>query len=218
MNRSKMLRTTALALAAGLCTTTWAAEIGRDLRSGQWSQWAFSIPTSVNPLVDESGQHCMVGQNGSSWKLAPNFGGNSNRSCTVPQGAKLQFMVAGGTYVYTPGFCGDVPGLSVRDQRAIIAAYVDTLTTQVLLNGQPVPTQRVRSAVFSAAIPADNLFTLGCGGPGSVPAGVFRSVDDGYFAEIENLPAGTHTLQMLATNGGGFNQNVVFTLTVVPRP
>lgn len=218
-NMSKMLRATALSLAAGLCTATWAAGPSSDLRAGGWSQWAFSIPASVNPMTDTSGQNCMVGQSGSTWRLAPSFGGGQlTRTCTVPLGTKLQFSVAGVTYVYTPGFCGDVPGLSVRDLRAIIAPLVDTLTVQVILNGQPVQATRVKSAAFSTALPADNLFTLICGGPGTVPAGVYRSVDDSYYAEIENLPAGTHTLQLLATNGAGFDQNVVYTLTVVPRP
>ncbi len=50
-----------------------------------------------------------------------------------------------------------------------------------------------------------------------MPAGIYRSVDDSYYAEIEHLKPGVHTLQLVATNGGSFNQNVVYTLNVVPR-
>src|SRR5690242_19478824 len=34
-----------------------------------WQQWALSIPTSVNPQLDPTGENCMVGQRGSlcSW-------------------------------------------------------------------------------------------------------------------------------------------------------
>ena len=32
--------------------------------TAEWWQWALSIPASVNPLVDTTGEHCLVGQNG----------------------------------------------------------------------------------------------------------------------------------------------------------
>lgn len=221
MNRSKMpmfLRAAALVAAASLAPLALADDDVGDLRAGQWVQWLYSIPTTVNPIVDITGQHCMVGQSGSTWYLAPSFGGGSaSRSCTVPQGVKLQFAVAGAAYVYAPGFCGDVAGTSDRDLRAAIAGFTDTVTVNVTLNGARVKTKRLRSEVFATALPADNLFTLVCGGPGSVPAGIYRTVDDTYYAEIENLKPGVHTLQMVATNGGAFNQNVVYTLNVVPR-
>ena len=37
--------------------------------TARWWQWAFSIPTAQNPLVDQSGGNCMVGQRGSIWFL-----------------------------------------------------------------------------------------------------------------------------------------------------
>jgi len=221
MNRSKisvLLRATALTLASGLGTAAWAADNVNDLRAGQWAQWLYSIPASVNPIADATGQNCMVGQSGSVWYLTPGSGGGTgSRICTVPQGVKLEIMVAGNTYVYTPGYCGDVAGKTVRELRAAIAAFTDALTVNVTLDGAPAQATRIRSAAFPTALPADNLFTAFCGGPGSVPAGVYLSVDDAYYAEIENLSLGTHTLQLVATNGGSFNRNVVYTLTVVPR-
>lgn len=223
MNRSNtsiVARAVALALASGLCTAAWADDSYDDLRHGQWTQWAFSIPASVNPLVDTTGQNCMVGQSGSVWYLGPGLGPvTASRSCTIPQGVKLQVAVAGGNFVDTPGFCGQGPTPTpLSDMRAVLAAFTDTLQVNVTLNGQRVKTKRIRSAVFATALPADNLFTLFCGGPGSVPAGVYaRSVEDSYYAEIERLPVGTHTLQLVASDGGSFNQNIVYTLTVVPR-
>ena len=221
MNRSKismLMRVTALTLASGLGSTARAADNVNDLRAGQWAQWLYSIPTSVNPIGAATGQTCMVGQSGSVWYLAPGSGGgNADRACTVPQGVKLETLVAGNTYVYTPGYCGDVAGKTVRDLRAAIAAFTDSLTVSVTLDGAPAKAVRIRSAAFPTALPADNLFTPFCGGPGSVPAGIYLSVDDAYYAEIENLSLGAHTLQLVATDGGSFNRNVTYTLTVVPR-
>lgn len=221
MNRPKTsnpYRAALLCLASGLSTAGWAGDSALDLRAGAWVQWVYSIPSSVNPVADTTGQHCMVGQSGRTWWLVPRFGGGEvQRACSVPQGTRLQFAVAGSAYVYTPGFCGDVPGTPVRDLRAAIAAFTDTLTVNVLLDGRPVPARRLRSAVFDVALPADNLFTQACGGPGSVPAGIYRAVDDTYYAEVDDLAPGTYQLQLLATNGGTFNQNVTYQLTVVPR-
>ena len=43
--------------------------------SAEWWQWALSIPSTHNPLLDPSGQDCMVGQRGDTWFLAGVFGG-----------------------------------------------------------------------------------------------------------------------------------------------
>jgi hypothetical protein len=58
--------------------------------SAEWWQWALSIPVSENPLLDETGEKCVVGQRGSEWFLAGNFaGGRTTRTCTVPEGKTL---------------------------------------------------------------------------------------------------------------------------------
>jgi hypothetical protein len=221
MSRSTLpvfFRAAALAAAAAsMVTAAWADDDVSDLRDGQWVQWIYSIPASVNPFTDITGQNCMVGQNGSTWYLAPRFGGGTvSRSCTIAQGVKLQFAVAGSAYIYAPGFCGDVEGVSDRELRAIIAAVTDKLKVNVTLNGERVKTRRLRSQVFATALPAENLFGPLCGAS-PVPAGIYRTVDDSYYAEIDNLRPGVHTLQLVASNGTTFNQNVVYTLHVLPR-
>jgi len=220
MSRSALpmfFRAALFAVAASMATTAWAHDDGSDLRDGQWVQWIYSIPAPVNPFTDITGQNCMVGQSGSTWYLAPRFGGGTaSRSCTIPQGVKLQFAVAGSAYIYAPGFCGDVAGVSDRDLRAIIAAFSDKVKVSVTLDGEHVKAKRLRSEVFATALPAENLFGPLCGAS-PVPAGIYRTVDDTYYAEIENLRPGVHTLQMVATNGTTFNQNLVYTLNVVPR-
>ena len=220
MSRSTLpmfFRAAALAVAAGMATAAWADDGNSDLRDGQWVQWIYSIPAPVNPFTDITGQNCMVGQSGTTWYLAPRFGGGTaSRSCTIPQGVKLQFAVAGSAYIYAPGFCGDVAGVSDGDLRAIIAAFTDKVKVNVTLDGERVKAKRLRSEVFATALPAENLFGPLCGAS-PVPAGIYRTVDDTYYAEIDSLRPGVHTLQMVATNGTTFNQNLVYTLTVVPR-
>src|SRR5262245_58010405 len=62
--------------------------------SAEWQQWALSVPTPVNPQLDTTGEHCMVGQRGSVWFLAGVFGGGSaTRTCVVPEDTVLFFPV-----------------------------------------------------------------------------------------------------------------------------
>ena len=65
--------------------------------SARWWQWAFSIPTGQNPLTDQNGEDCMVGQRGSVWFLgtvvpvSPST--KATRACKVPEGTTLFFPV-----------------------------------------------------------------------------------------------------------------------------
>src|SRR5262245_530845 len=43
--------------------------------SAEWWQFVFSLPLSANPLFDETGEKCVVGQHGPVWFLAGTFGG-----------------------------------------------------------------------------------------------------------------------------------------------
>ncbi|HEU5229311.1 MAG TPA: hypothetical protein VFU49_15955, partial [Ktedonobacteraceae bacterium] len=53
--------------------------------SNAWWQWAFSIPTPVNPLLDTTGAHCSEGQSGPVWFLAGTItSGPVTRHCTIP--------------------------------------------------------------------------------------------------------------------------------------
>src|SRR5271165_2523261 len=57
--------------------------------TGEWWQWALSIPSGQNPQTDGTGQYCMVGQRGPIWFLAGAFagrGGLGTRACPVREG------------------------------------------------------------------------------------------------------------------------------------
>ena len=45
--------------------------------SAEWWQWALSIPASVNPQRDGTGENAFVGQRGSVWFLAGSFSGGT---------------------------------------------------------------------------------------------------------------------------------------------
>jgi hypothetical protein len=188
--------------------------------SAEWWQWAVSIPTPLDPLVTE-GNNCMVGQHGDVWFLSGIFAGGPEpvaRTCSVPEGVPLFFPLINNVNINTPDVCGQNSNdLSVRELRAQVAPVMDTATNlSVEVDGKPFEHfRRVRSKVFYVAIPEDNIFNAFCGGAGSVPPGIYSpAIDDGFYALLQGLRAGTHTLHFHAENMNS-TQDVTFTLHVV---
>jgi hypothetical protein len=184
--------------------------------TAQWWQWVSSIPRTVNPVLDEDGKNCVVGQRGDVWFLAGTFGGAATRNCMVPEGKVLFFPVFNQAFFDSPNACGqDAQSFSVKDMRAFDAASIDAATTlSATLDGQPVKNiNRVRSQVFEITLPEDNWVNA------FVPcaAGVYSpSVDDGYYARVERLNPGSHTVHIQAASSLGASVDVTYHLTVVP--
>src|SRR5260370_721434 len=72
--------------------------------SAEWWQWALSIPESVNPQLDETGEDAVVGQRGSVWFLAGVFNGGAvvRNMVLVPEGTALFFPVINSVNINTP--------------------------------------------------------------------------------------------------------------------
>jgi hypothetical protein len=195
-----------------------------DLSSltAEWWQWALSIPTTVSPLEDTTGENCVVGQRGPIWFLAGSFlGGTATRRCNVPEGVALFFPVSNSVNFNTPNVCGQgQASIPVKDLRATSAAFIDGVTNMgVDLDGKPLRDfKRTQSQVFPIALPADNVFNSLCGGPGTVPAGIYSpGVDDGFYVWLNPLKPGSHNLHFHAENSGqGFVIDMTYQLTVVP--
>ena len=195
-----------------------------DLSSltAEWWQWALSIPSTVSPLEDNTGENCVVGQRSSVWFLAGSFfGGTATRRCNVPEGVTLFFPVSNAVNFNTPNVCGQVQAsISVKDLRATSAAFIEGVTNmEVDLDGKPLrDVKRTQSRVFPVALPADNVFNSFCGGPASVPAGIYSpGVDDGFYVWLNPLKPGNHKLHFHAENSGqAFMEDITYQLTIVP--
>lgn len=189
--------------------------------TAQWRQWAYSIPTGQNPQEDTTGQYCMVGQRGPIWFLAGVFlGGSATRACSIPEGTTLFFPATNQDDFNSPGVCGESSeNVPVKDLRAYTKDIIDSVTDlAVQVDGHYANDliQRVKSIVYATTLPIDNVFNAICGGPGSVPAGVYSpSVDDGLYVMLKPLKVGQHTIHFHAEGGGGL-QDVKYTITVVP--
>ena len=220
--RNKLIASLALAFAlAAHANPTSAESEGLKALSAQWWQWALSIPSAQNPLFDTTGEKCMVGQRGSTWFLAGLFGGGAPviRNCTVPDNVNLFLPVVNSVNLNSPNICGQGPvDISVADLRAGAAPFIDgSINLLVEVDGKPIKhLRRVQSKVFAAALPEDNIFDPPCASLGGVPVGIFSPViDDGVYAHLGSLKAGSHTLHIHAENpSAGFVLEVTYNLNV----
>ncbi len=190
--------------------------------TAEWWQWALSIPASVNPLTDSTGEQCMIGQRGSVWFLAGNVSG---RSCSVPEGATLFFPIINFVNVNTPCNQNGLNFTAKQLQDQIQPAINTINSVSVIVDGQEVKKtllRLVRSDPFEAALPTENLF-----GPDACELGVPLSpgiyspaVDGGEYASLPPLSLGVHTLHFHGESDsalfGHVVQDVTYTLTVVP--
>jgi len=187
--------------------------------SAEWWQWALSIPTGENPLLDTNGDNSMIGQHGPVWFLAGFFGqGTVARTCSVPEGKSLYFPVINNVILNSPNVCGQGASMSVKELRAAVAPYIDAAANlSVTVDGVPIKdVRRVKSEVFAAALPKDNVFVAPCGGDS--PEGIYSpAVDDGFYVSLKPLSVGPHAIHFHAESPAGtIVQDVTYNITVVP--
>lgn len=190
--------------------------------SAAWWQWALSIPVAQNPLTDPNGRRCMVGQHGRTWFLAGSFGSDSvTRTCSIPEDRAIFFPVINSVNIDAPNICGQGPERTpVSQLRAASAGFIDgAANIAVELDGRRIARRpRVRSDVFSVALPERNLFDAPCASLGGVPAAVLApAVDDGFYVLLGRLERGRHTLRIRAENPSqNFTLDVTYNLNIVP--
>ena len=182
-----------------------------------WLQWAMAIPAASNPILDPDGAYAAVGQSGQVWYLAGNFGGQTERSITVPSGTALFFPIINAFWNNTPEY-GDAPWSPEQEAaaRAAVAGLVDTTTGAAIeIDGRPVPdldAYRVASLVGSCNLPAQGNI-LGV----ELEAVPHPCVADGYWALLPPMSVGEHTVHFSGEFGGGFSLDVTYHIRVRPR-
>jgi hypothetical protein len=189
---------------------------GLPVLTDEWWQWALSIPTPQNPLLDTTGEDCMIGQRGSYWFLAGFLGngGVVTRTCSVPENISLFFPVINQVWFSSPGFCGNGDkALTVRELRVITKGIIDqAYDLAVTVDGHVLNKyrlHRIQSQAFALALPTDNL----CG---DLSAGIYSpAIDDGYYVILDPLKHGDHTIRIQGKGAYDLVQDVTYKLTVV---
>lgn len=179
--------------------------------SARWWQWGLSIPTSTNPILDDSGAFCNQHQSGQVWFLAGDFGGSVTRNCTIPAGKAILFPLLNAAFGAAVGDCTgpadcDVntlrqgAGATVKDPQ-LLAASLDQVAIPKLVD------YRAKSPVFSISLPEDSLVGF--------PAGTYGpNVSDGYWVMLQPLTSGAHELKFHAISNSGFELEVTYHLTI----
>jgi hypothetical protein len=201
------------------------AGISQRELSQQWWQWALSVPTAANPILDTNGSSALVNNNGPVFFVAGNFGVNSVRNFNVPAGKPIFFPLLNNIdvefAVTPPNNCFDLnPGNSAAALQCalgFISPALDTGTNMhATLDGQDLLTypsyRQTSTSFFDITLPADNLF----GAPAGSYPGI--SVSDGYWVALEGLSPGKHTLNFGGSIGNNYSLEVTDTLNAVPEP
>jgi hypothetical protein len=169
--------------------------------SAEWVQYvnAFHSPGCVNPLSDESGASCAVDQDPESpvFFLVGTFGGPAKRKCKVPAGKSL-FLPMMNVWGDNAGVAKDML-LSQDEIRTYVEhAYknVDTKRLWLKVDGMALTgldEGGVKSAPYTIDLAkGDNGYT--CQGVKGVE-GKFDGQVSGYWAMLEPLPKGEHTVE-----------------------
>jgi hypothetical protein len=171
----------------------------------EWWQWALSMPAAVNPVLDNSGARCMLGQRGNLWFLAGNTGGRTVRKCTLAAPARVLIPVHNTACVpdaqRSEQQCADAV-LAHWQSFSFAEARLDG-AAQALIDQPPVPGE----SVFTIAVPKDGMLDL--------KPGLYRATAAaGRWAIVDLAQPGLYTLQVRAFNAAGVAIDVTYRLTV----
>jgi hypothetical protein len=179
--------------------------------SAKWWQWVLSLPQDINPLIDQTGEHCAQAQSGPVWFLAGTFGGSVERTCTIPEGKAILFPVLNSGNVKTD------PSETEEDLRVTTKEAVDNpAILEASLDGVPLhnlQNYRAESPLFNVTLPEGNIF--------GVPELNSEAVSDGYWVMLQPLPVGDHSVNFrgadTAAVAGGLVTEVTYKLTLAPE-
>ena len=236
---SRPLTTLAAALlVASLCSplhaqqliapTATVASFSQSILSAQLAQWALSYPTANNPLLDTTGAHSALGDQGQNFFLASSTSSTPVvRSVTVRTDQVLVFSPISIIY-------WTLPGDAINTEAGMLAdaafAFGDVSNLSVTFDGAPalLPSGvssldqfRQSSPLFQLSFPVDHIYT-GFG----YPPGTFPAVTLGITYALEALPVGQHQLRFTSTNQStgpyaafpSFSYDVTYNITAVPEP
>lgn len=181
--------------------------------TADWWQWVLGISVSKNPAFDPTGDNALADQPYANQGLIFLCGSfesdNVHRTITVPAGTAFFLPVVNTQNDKT---FYDRP-VSVPRMRADSAADMDgTHDRFAVLNGVPLPVERLVSPVFPYKLPKqDNIaqyFGLDVSGT------VAPAVADGYWSSIPPLSRGQYELSFGGTFASGFAFTINYTIVV----
>ncbi len=173
--------------------------------SAAWWQWALSGTAADNPVADPTGASCAVRQTAAVWFLAGTFGGDAERTCTVPAGKALFFPIINTVWANDPG------GTATEDEvRAAARADLVGATASAEIDGTAITNLQgylVESPTFTLVLSDDNVL----GAPGGTYAPAAAA---GIHLLLAPLAPGSHLVRFRGCFANGFCAGAVYHLTV----
>lgn len=184
-----------------------------------WWQYVLSIPAADNPLLDETGAKCDVGQGGPVFFLVGvfNVSGTATRTCTIPAGKALFFPILNYECdnLVTPPV--NPNEWNLRTCAAEVADLIDVDSLKVTVDGKKVKGLerfRAQSPVFNFFLPAGNV-VVAFGYPNGPISG--KAVTDGYYVMLKPLRPGNHVVHFEGSiPSWSFTLSITYNLTVTP--
>ena len=153
--------------------------------AANWWNWITSIPEENNPVGDETGEKCAIGQKGPVWFLPGTAGGKLERSCTVPAGKALFMVILDAECSKT-----EFPKLNTEEEfRKCTRDLNEGATLSATVDGvklKDLEKYRVESPMFNMTFPSNNIF--------GQKAGPTIAKSDGWYVILEPLSPGTHNV------------------------
>jgi hypothetical protein len=182
--------------------------------TAKWWQWAFSMPETDNPTIDDTGKNCANNQSGPVWFLAGTGGGAVTRECTIPSDKGILIPI-----INVACDSATDPALDTEAElRSCAKADQDTVIgKEITVDGVNVgnlDSYRFQSPVFNLTFPENNI--------AGVAPQTARAVSDGFWILLEPLSSGSHEIHFKAALGDptaigttNFALDVRYLLTVV---
>lgn len=184
--------------------------------ANEWWQWDFSIPVSVNPVNDTTGERASVGQHGPVWFLA-GYGASSALTRTVKIPAKKALFFPVINVIYYNFENDSAPGTLAQMQTFVTdyMAAIDPTSLHVVLDDteiQGVAKMRVPSSFDDLTAPTDNISAPGTPGGANGPG-----ISDGFWCMLRPLSVGRHSLRIQGTVKPpyAFTLDITYDVTVV---
>jgi hypothetical protein len=180
--------------------------------AARWWQWDFSQPAASNPLSDRDGTFCAQGQKGPVWFLAGIQGGGTvTKTCTIPAEKDLFFNIVGRAYIAFPTDPPAEQTVAYVKSQVALANVSNATDLSASVDNKPLPARSVRfedSAIFSVTVPDGNIFGQSAG---TVD---YPGAQAGYYAYVQALHPGKHTLHFTGKLPGRTLLDVTYQLTV----
>ena len=171
----------------------------------EWWQWALSFPASVNPILDNTGQRCTLGQRGPLWFLAGNTGGRTVRNCTLPARARVLIPVHATACFADP----QTPEQQCFDE--VLEDWLSFTVAEATLDGAPQP------LIEQPPVPGESVFTVAVPRNGALgfKQGLYRAtIAAGRWAIVDLPDPGVYMLRVRSQNVAGFELDVTYRLKV----